>query len=269
MTSPILETKSLFISLLKKLRCDLVLDIGSRDGKQSILFRDTLPQARIVAFEANPFNYRKMAADPVLTSKKVTLSPCAVSNVNGQATFHIADANYQSEDTEHNNLGISSLLVHPGVKSSKSVDVTTVRLDTLLNQPEYAGCRTVALWIDVESAEYWVLEGLGKADDRVQFLHVETAKVPMRVGQKTYEELSQLLNDFGFVEIGNNLESDAVWGDVIFIRRQTLHQKSGQVRTALLVSRISRAININRLAVALKRVPWLYRTLRYLFVRVA
>ncbi len=52
------DTKSLFVSLMKKWRCDLGLDIGSRDGKQALLFKDVLPGARVAAFEANPRNYQ-------------------------------------------------------------------------------------------------------------------------------------------------------------------------------------------------------------------
>lgn len=267
MLSPLLDTKSLFIALLKQLRCDLVLDIGSRDGKQSLLFRDLLPEAKVVAFEANPRNYRKMAANPLLAEKRVTLSPCAVSNVDGEATFHIADADYDREDSDENNLGTSSLLVHPGLKTAESVTVPTVRLETLLRQPEYGGCQSVALWIDVESAEYWVLEGLGTMAERVQLIQVETARTPMRLGQKTYDGVSRLLTEYGFVELGHNLEKDAAWGDVVYLRRAVFEQRRGAVRRALFVARAGKALRVNQMAVRLKRIPFLYRLLRALFVR--
>jgi len=269
MPSPLLDTKSLFISLLKKIGCDLVLDIGSRDGKQALLFRDTLPGARVVAFEANPQNYRKMAGDPALAAGQIGLSPCAVSHEDGRATFHIAAANYQAEETAENNLGISSLLVHPGVKTLQDIEVETVRLDSFLCRPEYRECRAVALWIDVESAEYWVLEGMRGVAERVQLIHVETARTQMRLGQKTCDEVARLLAASGFVEIGNNLETDSAWGDVVFVRQTFLEQRGSAVRAAVRISRLTKAININQWAVRLKRVPWLYRALRSLFLRRA
>ena len=269
MLSPTLDTKSLFISLLKRIRCDLVLDIGSRDGKQSLLFRDLLPEARVVAFEANPRNYRKMLANPLLAHRQITLSPCAVSHQDGVATFHIAEADYDAEETDQNNLGISSLLDNPAVRTAESVEVQTVRLDTFLRRPDYLACGSIALWVDVESAEYWVLEGMREAAERVDLIQVETAKTPMRPGQKTYEEVGRLLESYGFAEIGNNLEPEAAWGDVLYLRRARGQQLGAQVHSALRLARLSKALDVGRWAVRLKRLPVLYRLLRYLFVRSA
>ncbi len=269
MPSPRLDTKSLFMSLVKRLECDLVLDIGSRDGKQALLFRDLLPQAGVVAFEANPRNYRKMAANPLLAARRIALSPCAVSHQDGQATFHVAAADYEAAETDRNNLGVSSLLANPSVRTAERIEVETVRLETFLSRPEHQGCRAVALWIDVESAEYWVLEGLGPAADRVQLIHVETARTPMRPGQKTGDEVGRLLESFGLVEIGNNLEPEAAWGDVVYLRRARLEQMGAQVRSALRRARLSQVLDVSGWAVRLKRVPFLYRALRRLFVRSA
>jgi len=257
------DTKSLFVSLIRKWHCDLVLDIGSRDGKQSLLFKDALPGARVVAFEANPRNYQKMSVDPLLKGS-ITVLACAVSNADGKATFHIAEADYEGVETAENNLGISSLLVHPGVKTAGTVEVETVRLDTFLRRPEYQPCQSIALWIDVESAEYWVLEGVRAVAERVRVIHVETAKSPVRIGQHTYGEVSQLLNSLGFTEIGSSMEKEANWGDVVFVPNRLL----ADARSAQLKALISNRIRVNQIAVFLKQhSPFLYRTLRKLFVK--
>ena len=259
----ITDTKSLFVSLIKKWRCDLVLDIGSRDGKQSLLFKDILPTTRVVAFEANPRNYKRMMRDALLTGR-ISILPCAVSDVDGKAQFYIAEADYDAQETEENNLGISSLLVHPSVKSSETAEVETVRLDTFLRRPEYSDCKAVALWIDVESAEYWVLKGMGGVADRVKIVHVETAKTPMRIGQRTYDEISQLLVSMGFTEIASGIDDKANWGDVVFVQNQLV----AEVKGALLRAQIGRKARIHQLAGYLKNHnPFLYRTLRKLFVR--
>jgi FkbM family methyltransferase len=257
------DTKSLFVSLIKKWRCDLVLDIGSRDGKQSLLFKEAVPTARVVAFEANPRNYQKMDRNPLLKDR-MTILPCAVSNADGTATFHIAEADYEGAETTENNLGVSSLLVHPGVKTAGSVEVETVRLDTLLRRQEYQVFQAIALWIDVESAEYFVLEGMRAVADRVRIIHVETAKTPMRIGQRTYDEVSGLLKSLGFVEIGSSIGKEANWGDVVFVPDRLL----AEVRSAKVKAIIGKTIRINDIAVFLKNHwPFLYRTLRNVFVK--
>jgi FkbM family methyltransferase len=259
----IVDSKSLFVSLLKSLRCDLVLDIGSRDGKQSLLFKDVLSTAKVVAFEANPLNFQKMSLDPALQARIEAL-PWAVSDTDGKASFHIADADYNAAETIENNLGISSLLVHPGVKSSRSVEVETVRLDTLLRRPEFTVYQTIALWIDAESAEYFILEGMRNVADRVQLIQVETAKTPMRIGQRTYSEVSQLLASFGFTEIGSNITPQDNWGDVVFIKKALLRH----VRRAQFKALVTRKLQVGRIAVFLKeRSPFLYRLLRQVFVK--
>ena len=52
-------SKRMFHFLINKIDPDLVLDIGSRDGKDSLIFRKILPKAKINAFEANPDLYKK------------------------------------------------------------------------------------------------------------------------------------------------------------------------------------------------------------------
>jgi FkbM family methyltransferase len=252
------DTKSLFVSLIRKIGCDLVLDIGSRDGKQAILFQDILPRARVVAFEANPLNYQRMARDSLLKGR-ITILPWAVSDADGKATFHIADA-----ETPENNLGISSLLVDPGLKSSQSVEVPTVRLDTILREPEYQQHHSIALWIDAESAEYFILDGMRAVADRVKIIEVETAKIPTRIGQRTYDEVVKLLASLDFTEVGSSIGEHDTWGDVVFVQKGLLPQ----IRTAQLKALINKRIRINELAVFLKnRCPWLYRALRKLFVK--
>ncbi len=257
------DTKSLFASLIRKFKCDLVLDIGSRDGKQAMLFKDCLPQARVIAFEANPLNYQRMAHNSLLTGR-VTILPWAVSDADGKATFHIADADYQSPESTENNLGISSLLVHPGVKCSKSVEVSTVRIDTLLNRAEYQQYQAIALWIDAESAEYFILDGMRAVADRVRIIHVETAKTPMRVGQRTYEDVVGLADCLGFVEVGSNIGEMDKWGDIVLVPKGV----QSQVHAAQVKALLAKNIRINQVAVFLKsRFPWLYRTLRERFVK--
>lgn len=267
MSSPVVDTKSLFATLLKRLDCDLVLDIGSRDGRQALLFRDLRPQAPVVAFEANPYNYRKMAANPVFAARHVTLCPLAVSQTDGTATFHISRADYDAPETDANNLGTSSLLVHPEVSTLAAVEVQTVRLETFLRQPNFASCQRIALWIDVEGAEYFVLEGLGDAVRRVPLIHVETARESVRIGQKARPEVSRLLSGKGFVEIGTNMTSDAVWGDLVWVAQAAADRHPSIMRAAVRRARWNHCLRLNSLAVTLKRAPWLYRALRWLFVR--
>jgi FkbM family methyltransferase len=257
------DTKSLFLLLIKRFECDLVLDIGSRDGKQAILFKDVLPQARVVAFEANPRNFQKMACNPLLTDR-VTVLPWAVSDADGQATFHIADADYEASETADNNLGISSLLVQPGVKASEHVEVRTVRLDALLREPEYQQYQSIALWVDAESAEYLILDGMRGVADRVKVMHVETAKTPLRIGQRTYDEVVRLVTSFNFTEAGSDLGTRDL-GDVVFVQNTLLPQ----IRSAQAKASLYSGLRIHYIAAFLRNhSPFLFRMARKVYVKM-
>jgi precorrin-6B methylase 2 len=58
MTPLILQTKYAFHALLWLLDPDVILDVGSMDGSDSKKFKRLTQNAEVVAFEANPDNYR-------------------------------------------------------------------------------------------------------------------------------------------------------------------------------------------------------------------
>src|SRR5947208_3600979 len=86
------------------------------------------------------------------------------------------------------------------------------------------GVRRIGLWFDVEGAEFAVLKGMARIKDRMVAMHVETAKSPMRIGQRTYDEVKQLTQTTGFVLAGTNMMDDSTWGDVVFISEHAKRQ---------------------------------------------
>ena len=154
-----------------------------------------------------------MAADQELKSHAIEVLPHAIAETNGTAGFHVIDVDY---DDPKDNTGISSLLVYEGLKVKETIKVETRRIDELV-QDRHPTKQKVALWIDVEGAEYGVIEGMERIRERVQALHVETAKRPIRVGQRTVADLSKLLNAWGFRACGTNIGPASDWGDVVFV----------------------------------------------------
>lgn len=210
------NARLLFKILLRHFDVDCVLDIGSCDGHESLMFREILPKAELAAFEANPFLYKKMEENPVLRANRVAVLPYAITNVEGMAPFNVIDMDY---DDPQNNRGVSSLLVHEGLKIKEAVQVKTRRIDNFIPE-KYPDARRIGLWIDVEGAEFGVLEGMTQVRDRVVAVHVETARTPMRVGQRVYWEVESLMKSLGFVPFGTNMSRKSVWGDVVFVNKE-------------------------------------------------
>jgi FkbM family methyltransferase len=209
-----INTRFVFKTLLRLCQADCVCDIGSCDGRDSLKFRQILPRATLLAFEANPLLYERMAANEGLRNNRVEMFPYAVSNANGTACFHVTDTDY--DDPNEPNTGTSSLLVHRGLKTKDTVQVKTCRMDELIPS-KYPQVQRIGLWIDAEGAEYGVLEGIAGIKARVAAVHVETAWTPMREGQKVYPELESLMKSYGFTPLGNGLRKGDIWGDVVFV----------------------------------------------------
>lgn len=236
------NTRLLFKFLLRRCDVDCLLDIGSCDGYESFLFRQLLPKAAVVAFEANPVLYKKMLANQNLIDGKIEMLPYAVSNKNGTAHFHVPDLNYDDKDVK--NPGMGSLLVHENLKIREAVEVQTRRIDGFILS-QHPGARNVALWIDAEGAEFDVLEGMDGIKDRVVAVHVETARAPMRVGQKVYADLEKLMKSMGFVPVGDNIPETDIWGDVVFVNEKTLARLGFRFRLCRAVGWLSYWCRVN------------------------
>lgn len=259
------DPKVLFHTLLKKLDFDLVLDIGSCDGGQSVGFRMILPEVRIVAFEANPHNFRRMVESARIVNAKIHVEHLAVSNENGTANFHVWPGDYSKSMSRHNNIGQSSLL--PSSRTVETVEVKTIRLDEYL-KGEKGGAR-VAAWIDVEGVEYFLAEGMSGAVDKIRLLHVETAVVPTRTGQKNYAELEKLLVSYGYERVGSEIPAGDDWGDVVFLKKEDHNKYKFSVGFAVFKSSLIHLINPHRLAMWLREFsPSTYQLLRLLYTKL-
>jgi FkbM family methyltransferase len=259
------NTKALFISILKSLKADCVCDIGSRDGLQALLFRHLLPKATVVAFEANPINFAMMQANPSLGDCNIQLVPYAVANCDGVAKFNITDVDYSNPEE---NRGTSSLLVHEWLKIRESVEVATRRIDGFLLS-ECPAAERIGLWIDVEGAEFKVLQGLERVKDRVVVIHVETAKVPLFHGQHTYDEVRALLQTLGFVPIGSNIGPGSTWGDVVFFNQRFARQLGIHLPICKMKAWLSNLVKVDHAAVFLKqRFPSGYALLRKIYLKL-
>lgn len=210
------NTHRLFCRLLRSMHIDVVCDVGSMDGAEALKFRDVLPSARIYAFEANPENYRRMAADPVLRERSIQALPFAVSAADGTAEFFIVAADYSQANDPR---GMSSLYRRTDQFAPvASAYVETVRLDSFLAKAHAAQTR-VALWIDAEGAAYEVITGMEGVLRQVQLLHVEVEAEPL-IGaqQRLYPDVKALLHTMGFRELTTDRSRGRLQFDAVYVR---------------------------------------------------
>ncbi|MBD3646646.1 MAG: FkbM family methyltransferase, partial [Pseudomonadales bacterium] len=149
-----LDTKILFLKLLRVFQPDNILDIGSRDAREALTFRDCLPGSSIYAFEANPALFARIQADQNVARAHIHAVNKAASNETGTIRFQISDGDYDNT-TRDDLAGTSSIKERPGFAYKASIDVESTTLDTYFQDtPGH-----FALWIDVEGATFEVIEG--------------------------------------------------------------------------------------------------------------
>jgi FkbM family methyltransferase len=257
------NTKTLFAGLVKEAQADCICDIGSRDGMQALLFRHLRPEAKVLAFEANPILFREMSNDPRLKQAGVEVHPYAICDREGTMDFFVVDVDY---DKPEDNRGTSSLFKRPNDKIKEIIKVPTVRIDSFLSE-HASNAKRICLWIDAEGAEYFVAQGISGLKDRLYSIHVETALFEMVPNHRLYPELKTLLASFGFVPCGDNI-GEQRWGDVVFIRDDWRKQLGFRFTRIKWKAYLTRWLRADEIAVRLKsRNPSLYRFLRRLYVK--
>jgi FkbM family methyltransferase len=170
-----------------------IFDIGSRDGYQSVEFRNWFPDSKIVAFEANP--YLIDTCKSVTKDYNVEVVGNAASDINGKVDFYACT----------NIVGCSSLLEvntnHPRSSEwyQEKITVDAIRIDDWCKNNHVDSIDL--LWVDVQGAEKMVLNGIGKLLDNVKAICTEVEIAHMYKNSILKNELDIFLLERGFQEV--------------------------------------------------------------------
>jgi FkbM family methyltransferase len=147
------ELERLFFRLVEILAPQLFIEAGAKDAGSSRRARECLENARIVAFEANPYTYRRFKKRNKRSGARVEYLHKALSDAPGTATFHVM----QTPDGRPSADGQGSLIRREDdARGEVEVSVPCTTLDEFFADHAYETC---ALWIDVEGASRQVLRG--------------------------------------------------------------------------------------------------------------
>ena len=206
----------------------MVMDIGSRDGLHSVMFRKLLPKAEIVAFEANPDNFHEMEKSEIISTANINLVNKAVTDENGQLTFNII------EPTEGNKLnkGTSSIREKKD-EPSRQVTVEAITIDSFLDK---TSCHNIALWIDVEGLSYEVLLGAKEIFKHVSIIHAEVETEEFWHGQKLKKDVVSLLEEFGFYSLARGKHDGQ--HDIVYYNKIMLSSLKRKIMIDLYISLI-------------------------------
>ena len=197
----------------------LLCEIGCNDGTDTLKFLEAMPGAIIHCFECDPRAIKRFKRNVV--SRRVVLYDMAISDTDGEATFHGSSGRAPREMLHEpipachllDSWDLSGSLLEPSRHRtySKWVEfpeeqqriVQTIRLDTWATK--HLADRTIDFcWVDVQGGEGLVIKGGIETLKRTRWLYTETYENPLYAGQPTTTELvaliAELLPDYKFVK---------------------------------------------------------------------
>ena len=99
--------RELFFGLTRTLSPDLFIEAGAMKAESSLRVKKLCPDARIMAFEANPYNFEKYSKEFDYSAQGIEYIHYALSNSPGLLTFNIIksiDGNIQNKNTGRNSI---------------------------------------------------------------------------------------------------------------------------------------------------------------------
>lgn len=202
----------------------VVLDVGACEGEDSVRYARLFPQAHVFAFEPLSANQQLARAHFArLAADRCELVPLALSDTGGTAELHVSsgapEEKVHGADWDYGNK--SSSLLPPGLvgrswlpwlKFERTETVATRTLDEFARGRGLAGIDFVHL--DVQGAEWLVLQGAAATLPRIKCLWLEVADAELYRGQKQRTEIDAYLRRHGFRAIrrhSHDLESDLLY----------------------------------------------------------
>jgi len=216
-----------FINLIKKYCPNInnlnILDIGSRDLGESIIFSNAFPNAKIYAFECNPQTI-PICIERSHGYENIKFFDKAVNNYDGICKFYPINKSKTITTWSDGNPGASSLFKSNGRYTLEKygqdeIEVECVRLDTILKKENTN--EVDIIWMDLQGAELLALESLGDYIKNVKIIYTEVEINPMYEGQCLFVDVDNFMKNNNFTLVGGNL--DVEWGtDVIYINNNVL-----------------------------------------------
>jgi len=179
---------------------DVILDIGSFDCKDSIIFSKKWPSAKIYAFEPS-IEALEVARENIKNYNNIELIDCAVSNIDGYISWYQSSG--ESIGSSSIKKPVGHLLNHPNIIFNKRENIQSIKLDTWVKAKDIDIIDLI--WCDVNGAEDMFLKGANETLKHTRLLWTEYFEFELYEHQLPLFEIQKILIDFDLVKIiGNN-----------------------------------------------------------------
>ena len=220
----VMHLDKLFFELITKIRpCDCFIEAGAFDGTTSKLIQTMLPQAKVYAFEANPYNYSQFCSR--FNDTLANYVHLAVSNTVGLTSFKIQKARDGIDIplVKGNN---SILARTDNTVIYEDVTVPCVTVDSYFAD-KINHTDSIAMWIDLEGTAYQALEGATQILPMVDFIKIEVESYQYWEGQKLDKDIYNFLIKHGFVPILRDFEYQQQY-NILFCKQSIIDSQQFQ-----------------------------------------
>lgn len=213
----------MFYDLQSFIRPKTFIEFGAFDAGFSRKIRALHPNSKVVAFEANPYNFKHFTSEFDFDKNGIEYKHLAISDRdNGSINFQIqrkrsgVDASPIKGDDSLLKRNVSD--PHEVYKDIEyeTVAVDTMTLDGFFNDAQF-GLDDFGAWIDVEGALQSALAGASKTLARTHSLIVEVEEKPFWSGQWLATDVERFLADLGFFPIARDFEFEHQY-NMIFVK---------------------------------------------------
>jgi FkbM family methyltransferase len=167
-------------NFIKNLAPQTFIEIGMHFGEDTRIFREMLPNTRIIGFEPDPRNIKFILDRGI--DKICEFHPVALSNANENREFYMSSGKVpEHPDKDHldNDWSSSSslkrptghLAAHKWCTFPKKTIVKCVRLDDIIEKDKIIDF----IWVDVQGAEDIVFAGAAETLKRTRYVYTEYA----------------------------------------------------------------------------------------------
>jgi len=210
--------KKTYVLMHSTLGTEASLEIGARGAEYSLEMANTYGEAiSICALEASPRTH-------AFFSKAVNYKKIGVSYIHALVSDHEGAADFYEYvyDGMEAAAGMSSILIRDlkqhGLLRRVRSTVKSIRGDTLIEN-KFKNIRKIALWIDVEGAQYEVLNSLSKSFERgvINSVYIEVEKEKLWLEQKMLDnDIIEFMNKHNFSQFLRDNECSTQY-NIIFV----------------------------------------------------
>ncbi len=179
---------------LKSFNVNTIFDIGSSDGGYAKKIRQVLPNTTIYSFEAIPESYQKLLLNFKNDSKLKAFNVC-LNNYNGTCEFNISEYSGSSSVLKMSDLHKKA---YPYTANHEIVVVECKTLDTFIAENNLVLEDTVLLKLDVQGAEWNILEGATELLKKVKIIFMEASFNTLYDNSLLFTDVIIKMNSLGF-----------------------------------------------------------------------